>query len=84
MAFVVACRARSFVVHHQFYTFRMSVFVERFKVEVGVRSYKIEHIVFFVTEPVFPTCIPPFYKYLMKPCLAAKSMYLRTFSLVAP
>ena len=72
MAFVVASRARSFVVHHQFYTFRMSVFVKRFEVEVGIRGYKIEHIVFFVTKPIFPTYIPTFYKHLVEAVFSCK------------
>ena len=72
MALVVASRARSFVVHHQFYTFRMSVLIERFEVEVGIRGYKIEHIVFFVTKPVFPTYIPTFYKHLVEAVFCCK------------
>ena len=72
MALVVARRARSFVVHHQFYTFRVSVFVKRFEVEVGVRSYKIEHIVFFVTKPIFPTYVPTFYKHLVEAVFCCK------------
>ena len=72
MAFVVTSRTRSFVVHHQFYTFRMSVFVKRFEIEVGVRSYKIEYIVFFMTEPVFPTYVPTFYKHLVEAVFSCK------------
>ena len=72
MALVVARRARSFVVHHQFHTFRMSVLVKRFEVEVGVRSYKIEHIIFFVTKPIFPTHVPTFYQHLVEAVFSCK------------
>ena len=83
MAFVVASRARSFVVHHQFYTFRVSVLIERFEVEVGIRGYKIEHIVFFVTKPVFPTYIPTFYKHLIESVFRCKINIFAHFFVVS-
>ena len=66
MALVVARRARSFVVHHQFHAFRVCVVVQCFEVEVGVRSYKVKHIVLFVSKPVFPTYIPTFHEHLVE------------------
>ena len=66
VALVVAQRTGSFVVHHKFDAFVVSVFVEHFNVEIGHRGYKVEHVFFLVANPVFPTDVPAFNEELVK------------------
>ena len=72
VAFIVTYRSRSFMMHHQFYAFACSVALKFFHIEVGIGSYKIKHIIFAFSEPVFPTFIPAFYQYLVESMLCCK------------
>ena len=60
------------MVHHQFYAFSVCVIVKRFNIEVRIRGYEVEHIILTMTEPVFPTYVPAFYKHLVKAVFSSK------------
>ncbi len=49
---------RSLVVHHELHALAVGVLVERLDVEVGIRGKEVEHIVFHVSRPVFPSFVP--------------------------
>ena len=72
MTFVVAYRSRSFMVHHQTYTFASCILLQFFHVKVWVRSHKVEYIVLALTEPIFPTFVPSFYQYLAESVFCRK------------
>ena len=72
VALIVAQRARSFVVHHQFDAFAVSILVEHCDVEVGVWSDKVKHIILFVAEPVFPSDVPSFHQQLVESVFGGK------------
>ena len=67
MAFVVADRCGSFVVHHHLDTFARCVTMYFFYIEIRIRSNEVEYIVLAIAEPVFPTFIPAFYQYSVEP-----------------
>ena len=64
MTFVVANGGRCFMMHDEFYAFRMSIFVESLDVKVGIGRKKIKYIVLLMAEPVFPSRVPALYKHL--------------------
>ena len=54
------------MVHEKFYTLRMCILVERFDVEIRVRSNEIEHVILVAVSPVFPAYVPAFYENLVE------------------
>ena len=46
MAFVITYGSRSFVVHHQLHTFAGSIGIQHLHIKIGIRSHKIEYIIF--------------------------------------
>ena len=66
VAFVVAYRSGSFVMHHHFDSFAGCIAVDFLHIEVGIRSHEIKHIVFAVAEPVFPAFVPAFNQYCIE------------------
>ena len=72
MAFVITYGSRSFVVHHQLHTFAGSIGIQHLHIKIGIRSHKIEYIIFWLAEPVFPTFVPAFYQYLVESVLGCK------------
>ena len=72
MAFVVTYRSRSFVMHHQFHSLAMSIVVQHLHIKIRIWSHKIKDIILRFAEPVFPTFIPTFDKYLIKSMLSCE------------
>ena len=72
MALIVKCRGTGFVVHHQLHALRVSIAVQLFNIKVGVRCLEIEHIIFIMTKPVFPTNVPALYQHLLQAVLSSK------------
>src|SRR5699024_2660365 len=68
VAFIVTYRSRSFMMHHQFYTFACSVTLKFFNIKVGIGSYKIKNIIFASSKTVFSTFVPVFYQYFVEGC----------------
>ena len=81
MTFIIAYGSRSFMMHHQFHTFALSIFVQHLYIKVRIRSYKIKHIIFGVTEPIFPSFVPTFYQYLIKSIFSSK-VYITFYVLI--
>ena len=50
----------------------MSIVVESLDVEVGIWSLEIKHIVFLMTEPVFPAYVPTLDKHLRETVFCRK------------
>ena len=63
VAFVVAYRSGSFMVHHHFDPFAGCIAMDFLHIEIGIRSDEIKYIVFAVAKPVFPAFVPAFYQY---------------------
>ena len=72
MALVVESSRRCLVMHHQLHTLGMSIVVEHLDIEVRIWSHEIEDIELLMTEPVFPTFVPAFYKHLLQTVLGCK------------
>ena len=58
--------------HHKLNTFCVSIIIEHLKVEIGIRSNKVEDIAFPHIRPIFPTDIPSFNKHFIKSVLGSK------------
>ena len=72
MTFVILCRRRSFVVHHQLYSFRMGIVIKSLDVKIRIWRYKVENITFPHVCPVFPSYVPSFNQYLVKTVFSGK------------
>ena len=72
IALIVLCARGGLVVHEQLHAFRMSVVVEGFQVEVGIRSLEVEHIALPAVCPVLPSYVPTFHKHLVETVLGCE------------
>ena len=54
------------MVHHEFHSFRVCIVIESLDVEVRIRRYEVEDIVFLLAKPVFPSDVPALYEYLIE------------------
>ena len=66
VAFVIADGRRCFMMHHQLHTFALGVSVQHLYIEIGVWGYKVENIIFGMSEPVFPAFVPTFHQHLVE------------------
>ena len=57
------------MVHYKLHPFRGGIFLQFLYIEIRVRGNKIKYILFPLTEPVFPSDIPPLNKNAVEPVL---------------
>ena len=60
------------MVHDELHTLGVGILVECLYVEVGIRRLEVEHIVFLMSEPVFPTDVPSFHEHGVETVLGGK------------
>ena len=72
MTLIVTHRSWGLMVHHQAHTLGVSIVIEILNVEIRIRSLEIEHIVFAMTKPVFPTNVPALDKHLREAILGSE------------
>ena len=66
IALIVLCTRRGLVMHEQLHAFRVSVVVQGFQVEVGIRCLEVEHVALPAVCPVLPTDVPTFHEHLVE------------------
>ena len=60
MTLVIDRRRRRLMMHHKTYALGVRISVECGKIEIGIRSDEVKHVVLLVTVPILPSFVPPF------------------------
>ena len=61
-----------FMMHDHLHALAGCIFVDALHIKIWIRSHKIKHIIFLMTEPVFPTNIPTFHQHSIETMLGSE------------